>query len=235
MPANPAIDPKTLVLPENASLFTRLNLSLKLLKLIKGDEGNPTYGQLLNTCLDGNVYASLAQQLQRSEDWRRMRSERPSLQAKDLDLDALERLPEGTLGHAFARYFRDNKISPFETTLELKNDVDFIGKRYRETHDLLHVLTGYATDVMGEMELQAYALGNLGIRTALLIVAVGTLGQIKSRQSGVDLSVYLRRLWAAYHRGRASPLFLDFWFEHNWETTVATLSARLCAPEERMN
>jgi len=224
-----------LTLPDNASLFTRLRVARQCLEVLKHDPANPTCGQLINICLDLNVYASLAQQFQRSEEGRRMLSERPSLQGKELDLAALERLPQGTLGHEFARYFRDNKISPFETTLELKNDVDFIGKRYRETHDLLHVLTGYATDVMGEMELQAYALGNLGIRTALLIVAVGTLGQIKSRQSGVDLSVYLRRLWAAYHRGRASPLFLDFWFEHNWETTVATLSARLCAPEERMN
>jgi ubiquinone biosynthesis protein COQ4 len=240
MNANPVsgpatIDPETLSLPDDASLFTRLRLSLKLLKLIKGDEGNPVYGQLLNACLDGNVYASLAQQLQRSEEWRRMLSEHPSLQAKDLDLDALERLPEGTLGRAFARYFRDNKISPFETTLEIKSDIDFIAKRYRETHDLLHLVTGYGTDVMGEMELQAYALGNLGIRTAMLIVLVGTFGQLKDRQSGVESSEYLRRVWAAYHRGRASPQFLDFWFEHNWETPVATLSARLCAPAAQMS
>lgn len=231
----PEIDPRTLFLPDDASLFTRLRLSLKLLKLIKGDEGNPVYGQLLNACLDGNVYASLAQQLQRSEAWRRMLSEHPSLQAQDLDLDALERLPEGTLGQAFARYFRDNKISPFETTLEIKSDVDFIAKRYRETHDLLHLVTGYGTDVMGEMELQAYALGNLGIRTAMLIVLVGTFGQLKNRQAGVESSEYLRRMWAAYHRGRTSPQFLDFWFEHHWATPVTTLRERLCAPAAQMS
>ena len=164
-----------------------------------------------------------------------MLSERPSLQGKELDLSALERLPEGTLGHALARYFRDNKISPFETTLEIKSDIDFIGKRYRETHDLLHVVTGYGTDVMGEMEVQAYALGNLGIRTAMLILVVGTLGQLKGRESGVELSEYLRRLWAAYHRGRASKQFLSFRFEDHWETPVLTLRARLCAPAEQMN
>ena len=31
--------------------------------------------------------------------------------------------------------------------------------------------------------------------------------------------MYTRRVWAAYHRGRASELFLDFWFEHHWETS----------------
>ena len=240
MNTNPAsvsqrIDSKTLFLPDNASLFTRVRVALKAIKVIRGDEGNPTAGQLINICLDGDVYVTLAQKLQCSADGRRMLCERSSLQSKDLDLKALESLPEGTLGHAFARYFRDNKIVPFETTLQVKNEVDFIGKRYRETHDVLHVLTGYATDVMGEMELQAYALGNLGIHTAVLILLVGTLGQLKSRESKVELSVYARRLWAAYHRGRASKLFLDFWFEHHWDTPVATLRAQLCAPTAQPN
>jgi ubiquinone biosynthesis protein COQ4 len=231
MQANPTLDPKTLILPEDASLFTRLRIATKILKVIKGNEGNPVYGQTINACLDYNVYETLIQKLQRSEEGRRLLSERPSLEAKDLDLAALERLPEGTLGHGFARYFRDNKISPFETTLEVKNDIDYIGKRYRETHDLLHLVTGYGTDVIGEIELQAYVLGNLGIRTAMLIVLYGTFQQLKERQSGVVHSEYAQRLWAAYRRGRASPLFLEFRFERHWDTPVATVSSRLCAPK----
>jgi len=77
MIANPAsqpapLDPKTLVLPDNASLFTRLRLALKILKVIRGNEGNPAYGQALNACLDYNVYESLIQELRRGEDGRRM-------------------------------------------------------------------------------------------------------------------------------------------------------------------
>ncbi|WNG16959.1 Coq4 family protein [Cystobacter fuscus] len=221
---------QTMFLPDNASLFTRMRVASQCLKELKNDPTNPIYGQTFNLSLNGNVYASLAHQLQRSEEGRRLLSKRPSLQGKELDLAALERLPEGTFGHALARYFRDNKISPFETTLQLKNDVDYLAKRYRETHDLLHVLTGYATDVVGEMELQAYLLGNLGLRTTMFVLLNGTIGQLKAPQSGVERSEYLRRVWAAYRRGRASPRFLDFWFEEHWETPVATLRARLCAP-----
>jgi ubiquinone biosynthesis protein COQ4 len=231
----PMSDSQTPSLPDNASLFTRLRVAYQCLEVLKQEPTNPTCGQLLNICLDLNVYAALAQQLQRSEEGRRLLSERPSLQGRELDLAALERLPEDTLGHGLARYYRDNKISPFETTLELKNDIDFIGKRYRETHDLLHVLTGYGTDMVGEMELQAYALGNLGIRTAVLILLFGTFEGLKGPRSGFKLSEYLRRLWAAYRRGRASQRFLGFRFEHHWETPVATLRERLCAPAERMS
>ena len=229
------IAPQTLSLPDDSSLFTRLSVARQCLEVLKHDPTNPTCGQLLNICLDLNVYASLVQQLQRSEEGRRLLSERPSLQGKELDLAVLERLPEGALGHELARYYRDNKISPFETTLELKNDIDFIGKRYRETHDLLHVLTGYGTDPVGEMEVQAYALGNLGIRTAAFILLLASFELLKVPQSGVGRSEYLRRVGAAYRRGRASPRFLGFWFEEHWETPVATLRARLCAPAERMN
>lgn len=228
-----SMDLQTLYLPNNASLFTRVRVALKALKVLRGDEGNPVAGQLVNDCLDRNVYASLVQELRRSGEGRRMLSERPSLQGKDLDLIALAGLPEGTLGHELARYFRDNKLSPFETTIELKTDIDFIAKRYRETHDLLHVLTGYGTDVVGEIELQAYALGNLGIRTAALILLVGTLGQLKGQQAGVELSVYVRRVWAAYRRGRASRPLLGFWFEHHWETPVAALRTRLCPTAQK--
>lgn len=226
----PRIDPEALSLPDNASLFTRLRVARQCLEVLKSDATNPTAGQTFNMSLNVNVYASLAEQLRRTEEGRRMLSERPSLQGKELDLAALERLPEGTLGHAFARYYRDNKIAPFETTLAIKGDVDFLSKRYRETHDLLHVLTGYGTNVVGEMELQAYALGNLRLRTTMFVLLNGTLGQFKNPKDGVGRSEYLRRLWAAYHRGRASKQFLDFRFEDHWETPVATLRAQLCAP-----
>ncbi|MDC3962117.1 Coq4 family protein [Polyangium jinanense] len=222
-------------LPDNASLFTRLRVARQCLEVLKNDAGNPTAGQTLSLSLNGNVFASLVEELGRSQEGRRILSERPSLQGKDLDLTALERLPEGTLGHAFARYFRDNKISPFETTLELKSDIEFISKRYREIHDLLHVLTGYGTDVVGEMELQAYCLGNVGLRTTAFVLLNGSLFLLKTPQSGVGRSAYLQRVWAAYRRGHASAPFLDFRFEDHWETPVATLRARLCAPAERMN
>ena len=113
--------------------------------------------------------------------------------------------------------------------IELKSDIDFIGKRYRETHDLLHLLTGYGTDVMGEMEVQAFALGNLGIRTAALILVVGVLGQLKDRHAGVNLDEYVRRVWAAYQRGRASQPFLSYWFERHWKTPVTILHTQVFA------
>jgi ubiquinone biosynthesis protein COQ4 len=216
-------------LPAHASLLTRVRLGLRALDVLKDDPGNPYYGPLLNACLDGETYARTARRWRTTEEGRRLLDERPDLQGRALDLEALARLPEGTLGHAFARYFRDNGLEPFVTAFPIESDVDYLSKRYRETHDLFHVITGYATDERGEMELQAFVLGNLGVRQAALILAYSLPRQLRRRGlagAGDDLG----RLRAAFRRGRRSRELLGVRFERLWTQPVDLLSALLCAP-----
>ena len=220
-------------LPPNASLWTRVKLGWFALNQLKHDAGDPIYGPLLNVCLDSDVYRRLATAWRGSASGLRLLTERPTLQGHELDLEALARLPEGSLGNAFARYFRDNGISPFVTTFAVESDLDYLGKRYRETHDLFHVITGYATDGVGEMELQAFMCGNLGIPSAALVLAFTTPSMAKSmaEQSGVQgVRGYFARLRAAYHRGRRSRELLSVPYEQLWDQPVASLSEQLCAP-----
>ena len=64
---------------------------------------------------------------------------------------ALERLPEGTLGHAFSAYIRGNGFSyPGE-----KHGFPEAGIY----HDFGHVLTGYGTDAEGEIQMAAFQAG----------------------------------------------------------------------------
>lgn len=125
---------ETLHLPEGASLPTRLRVGWKALKILQGDEGNPIAVPLLNLCLDGGVYEALSAELAQTEEGRALLSERPSLQKSSLDLGALERLPQGTLGHAFARYFGGNGISPFESPFPVRNDVERRALPLRHRH-----------------------------------------------------------------------------------------------------
>lgn len=160
---------ETPTLPADASLFTRLRTAVHALNVLKDDPTNTFYGPLLNACLDSETYAELARDW-RGSDARDLLDERPSLQGRELDLDALARLPAGTLGHEFVGYFRRNGIDPFVSDFPIRSDVDYLSKRYRETHDLFHVITGYGTDELGEMELQAFVFGNLGLRQAAFIL-----------------------------------------------------------------
>ena len=78
----------------------------------------------------------------------------------DVDLEALRRLPAGTLGREFARMLDDRGLQPLEVTTETREK--FKGNpyplRYTTTHDLFHVLTGFPTTPAGEMGLLAFMI-----------------------------------------------------------------------------
>lgn len=74
----------------------------------------------------------------------------------------------------------------------------YVAQRLRQTHDLWHVLTGYDTDVVGEVELQAFSYGQLRTPFALL---VGTLGVLRAHSRRKQAAA---RVWNAYWRGRLS-------------------------------
>ena len=227
-------------LPDNPSLLTRARLGLKALMIVKDDPGHPEAGALINDCFDLEVYAEQIARLKQTPHGRRLLAERPSLQGPELDLDALDGMPEGTLGRALARYFRDNNISPFVTRQPIERDVDYISKRYRETHDIYHLVTGYGTDLVGEMALQAFAMGNLGIRSPWFILpfgylaslmpgAVGALGEAPPRMMPM---AYIRLLRTAHRRGAQARPFLDFPFEDHWGTPLADLRQQLLGEAE---
>lgn len=223
------------VLPENPSLLTRVRVGIQTLLVLKDDPSNPLAGAMINDCFDLEVYEQMLSYMRESVSGRRILEERPSLESGDVDLDALAELPQGTLGRAFAQYFIDNKITPFSTTQPINSEVDYISKRYRETHDLYHLVTGYGTDVMGEMELQAFAMGNLGIRSPMLILPFGLVGMympasfVGAAEGPIERvlpGAYVRQLRAAYRRGAAAPPLITIRFEDHWESPVAALRER---------
>ncbi|MCB9565900.1 MAG: hypothetical protein H6710_01515 [Myxococcales bacterium] len=216
-------------IPANASILRRLRLGAHALDVLKDDPGNPYYGPLLNACMDRETYARLATTWRKSQVGKLLLDERPSLQGRELDFDALRALPPGTLGHEFARYYDRNMIEPFVSDFPVEGDVDYLSKRYRETHDLFHVITGYGTDEVGEMELQAFVLGNLGLRQAAFILLLATPRMLQSE--GVrGFAPYVARVIAAYRRGRRSRELLSVRYERFWEEPVAALAELLCAP-----
>jgi ubiquinone biosynthesis protein COQ4 len=221
-------------LPENPSLFTRLRVGLQALKVLNVEPTNPAYGALFYDSVEIGLCAALARDFSRHEEGRRLLAEKPSLSASDLDLEALEKLPSGSLGHTFARYFREQGLSPIDTLSPPKNDAQYIAKRLRETHDFHHMVTGYATDVMGEMELQAFTLGNLHMRTSLIIL-LNTAKQVSKTVPGFDAAQYARRLWAAFRRGSQSRQLASFRWEDNWATPLAMLREQLVAPAQQWN
>ncbi len=98
----------------------------------------------------------------------RVRGERPARGARalaerprigKLDLAALGALPEGTLGRTFAEHMIRNGLDPAAIpSLASPDALSFIRAHLYETHDVWHAVTGFGTDVAGELGLQAFGL-----------------------------------------------------------------------------
>ncbi len=216
-----------LYLPEGASLWRRLLTAYRALRVLEKAPDDPIAAALVNAALDGHVYRRNADLLSKTETGRALLAERPTLQKGAVDLVALGKLPEGTVGRAFAEYFIANKIEPFSTPYEIRNEVDYLVKWYRETHDLHHILTGYSTDSTGEMELQAFALGNLGFRVSVMIL---TLAAIVRPHNLPPIWKYWGRLRVAYRRGKQSANLFTVRYEKYFEAKVETLQQDLKIP-----
>ncbi len=216
-----------LTLPDGASLFTRVRAAFKALKVLDKHPDDPVAAALLVAALDGDIFRRQAEHLAQTAFGQALLAERPSLQKGAVDLSALAKLPEGTVGRAFADYFEKNKIQPFSTPYQPRHEGDWLAMWYRETHDLHHVVTGYATDAVGEMEVQAFALGNLGFRTSVMILFFAAVARPHDLP---PMWRYWDRLKVAYRRGQQSANLFTVRYERSFEQTVCELRAALRVP-----
>lgn len=168
-----------------------------------------------------------AERLEADPDGARLLAERPRIDRTHVDFDALRRLPEGTLGRAYTRFLDDNGITPdaFEALpAGVDERIAWIMLRMRQTHDLWHVLTGYAPDVAGELRLQAFTYAQTGAPGSLMLTVLGTL-RWTLRDKG-----HLAAIRHAYRRGKATKWLPTFRWEEHWATPLSELGAMLGCP-----
>ncbi len=139
---------------------------------------------------------------------------------------ALAAMPVGSVGRAFADYLDRNGIDPSALpSRPSSDDASFVRAHLYETHDLWHVVTGFETDVAGELGLQAFYMAQTEARLAPLLLALGminTAGQaFDERHQRLDA---ITRGWMLGKRAR--PLFGLDWASR-WEQPLTSLRAEL--------
>ncbi len=142
------------------------------------------------------------------------------------DIESLDKYPDGSLGKAYARHILDRGFDPdYFRKIEVKDDVDYVLLRIRQTHDIWHVITGFGTDRIGELGLKGVELAQLRRPMAGVITTGGVL-----RYLFKDPDELGHVLWAIAHGYRlgcrAGPLLAQKWEEH-WDRPLAQWRARL--------
>jgi len=149
-------------------------------------------------------------------------AERRTIDSRAVDLDALAALPPGTLGHEYARFLRSRGLSPdvFQAPERVSDPrAAYVAQRFRQTHDLWHVLTGFDTDPASEIGLQAFMYGQTGAPSSGILATVGTLRALSLGHRIGRASV------AAYRRGKAAHYLGAFPWEDHWATPITELRA----------
>ncbi len=219
-----------LVIPR--STFGRLVTGLRAFKKLIANPADPLQGPIFQMCVEHSLLRKVTRGIARHDEGRRLLAERPRLNASVVSLATMAAHPPSSLGHAYAAYFAENGITPFDPPmLPVETSQDYVATRLREAHDVFHVVTGYGTDEIGELELQWFNMGNLGWGPLPLIMLVAFFAMGKTNKYG-GLRAVWRRVRAAYRRGRRSRALASVIWEDYWRMPVRDVQALLCAPAE---
>ena len=132
------------------------------------------------------------------------------------DIPALEKLPEGTLGHAYAGMIRRlNYDADFFRPRDTSTEALWLTQRIASTHDLHHVVAGFNTEPAGESGVLAITATQIGFPAFVLL---NTLAGFRAfRFQPGELEMISRGIAVGSKIGlEAKPLVLQRW-EEGWE------------------
>jgi len=160
-------------------------------------------------------------------------AEHRTIDSHTIDLDALEALPEGTLGHAYARFLRSRGLTPevFDGQPKWVTDerTAYVIQRMRQTHDLWHVVTGKDTDAASEVALQAFTFAQVHAPGSLILAVAGTIKGSRTKPTLV------RDVVRAFRLGNQAEELAVFPWEDHWATPLAEVRAMLGLPLAQAN
>lgn len=129
-----------------------------------------------------------------------------------IDLDALARLDEGTLGRVFAEHCRSRSLDPDLVYITPDGEIDWMLHHLYGTHDIWHVVSGWGNDELGEYGLGGFYMAQLAAPTFFgVLLSIAVLSTVLRRRSLHD---FMEAVTMGYASGkRAEPLFGVDWTE----------------------
>jgi ubiquinone biosynthesis protein COQ4 len=128
----------------------------------------------------------------------------------------------GSLGYAYYHHMTKNGIPAYDySAYESLDDLSYVKLRKMQTHDIWHVITGYNTNLLGELALQGFYQGQSPTvyQTLLMLALVLHYATIQTK----ELDLALEALFEGWQRGRAAhPLWAVRW-EEMWERSLTDI------------
>ena len=145
------------------------------------------------------------------------------------DVEALRKLPEGTLGREFVRYLDDNGLDAnllresafIPAHRERGEDVGYLAERGFQLHDLFHVLTGFDTTPLGEVRVVSFTVAQTPAPYPAMIIASRPLQMVLYQPE--LLPPVMDAITEGWALGRRSRCLLDVRWEDRWGDSLQEL------------
>jgi ubiquinone biosynthesis protein COQ4 len=173
------------------------------------------------------AYRKLIADIARDPDARELMRDRPELSSELVDYDGLRRLPATTLGGAYVRHLDGNGLSADYQAAATRHvddeEMAYLMRRFRQTHDVWHALLGLGTTGHEEVIIHWFSYGQMRLPVSALIMVFGTMKHIVLERRWGALR---KGMFEAYQLGRdAAPLLPVYW-EKLWERPIDEVRAR---------
>lgn len=184
-------------------------------ELVKDKENTAEVAKIFEALPWRGVYDA-AKAFLSTERGQRIRASEPDLVSILDDHASLRRLPKGTVAHAYCDFMEREGLSAQGLVDELdkyrpadmyfNDQVDWYFRRLRDTHDLMHVLTGYGRDALGEQCVLAFTYSQ---QPALAHLFLGYAGAYEiARRASVKVPVF-RAVREGQKSGKACPRLVE--------------------------
>lgn len=145
--------------------------------ILKDPDDTAQFARIVESFQGDSVYF-LHLRMARSAEGKRLFREKPDLLSRLSDHEWLESLPENSLGRVYLDFCRREGITGqgLKEVIEegytkklrekLTPEQRFTGEWMRDSHDLYHLVTGYQTDLIGELCVLSFTVAqtwNLGV------------------------------------------------------------------------
>ena len=186
----------------------------KIIGLADGIAGSPLSRQMVNYFLDNPTMAALI-----IEHWR----------PAPIALEVLETLPPSSLGYIYSRHMRRQELSPASVidASPITSSHEYIFHRVRETHDIIHVLTGFGIDAAGELGIQGFILAQIRSPLAVFFIFGGILATMKNQ---LPLDKLLKSLARGFELGLQAQCVIACKLEDGWNRPLVDWQQELGLP-----
>uniref|UniRef100_A0A182JZX4 Ubiquinone biosynthesis protein COQ4 homolog, mitochondrial n=1 Tax=Anopheles christyi TaxID=43041 RepID=A0A182JZX4_9DIPT len=161
-----------------------------------------------------------------TEEGQQILAEKPRINTRTVDMEALKMLPENTFGYTYVKFMEDNNITP-DSRMEVRfldePELAYVMTRYRETHDMVHAILDMPTNMLGEVTVKWVEALNTGLPMCYGGAVFGAF-RLRPKQRQNYLRKYLP--WALRTGNRIKPLMGVYW-EKRWEQDVTELRKEL--------